>query len=250
MISYPYSSKDLNILSILDKLPSIKVLDLSGLKLDLNCALKIRNHLYYYKVIQVLDLSNTTITEEMSKEIADGIMKAKSLEKIYLENTGMVKGLSNILYNLAFQPTIKIVDISNNSTCDAKETATSIYKLIKMSNSIQILICRNVNNLNSCLTQDFYTSLGDNASLSYLDLSNSGPIQDYANFAKSIALNGYKKGKLKKLLLSGINLNFNNLMNMINNFEITENEHFSRYGYLFSNIQKDSKEYYEKKIHM
>ena len=57
----------------------------------------------------------------MSNELADGIMKAKALEKLYISNNNMVKGLSNILYNLAFQPSIKIIDISNNNSCDKKK---------------------------------------------------------------------------------------------------------------------------------
>ena len=43
-----YNQKDLNILTMLDKLPTLKVLDLSHCKLDINQASRIRNHLYYY----------------------------------------------------------------------------------------------------------------------------------------------------------------------------------------------------------
>ena len=43
----------------------------------------------------------------------------------------MVKGLSSILYNLAFQPAIKFIDISNNKSCDKKETSISLQKKLK-----------------------------------------------------------------------------------------------------------------------
>ena len=58
-----YSQKDLNILTILDKLPTIRVLDMSNCRLDINQSLRIRNHLYYYNKIEVLDLSNCNLND-------------------------------------------------------------------------------------------------------------------------------------------------------------------------------------------
>ena len=94
---YNYSTKDLNILTILDNLPSLKILDVSNVALNLNTILRIRNHLYYYKKITVLDLSYCNMDDAMCNELADGIMKAKALEKLYISGNRMVKGLSNIL---------------------------------------------------------------------------------------------------------------------------------------------------------
>ena len=105
-------------------------MDVSNVTLNLNNILRIRNHLYYYKKITVLDLSYCNLNDQMSNELADGIMKAKGLEKLYLQGNQMVKGLSNILYNLAFQPSIKVIDISDNQTCDKKETSISLHKLL------------------------------------------------------------------------------------------------------------------------
>ena len=102
-----YNQKELNILTMLDKLTTIKVLDLSNCKLDINQSLRIRNHLYYYNKIEVLDLSNCNLNDMMAKEIADGLMRVKSLEKLYLNNNDLNLGLSTILYNLAFQPSIR-----------------------------------------------------------------------------------------------------------------------------------------------
>ena len=158
----------------MDNLPSLKILDVSNINLDINSVLRIRNHLYYYKKITVLDLSYCNISDPLSNELADGIMKAKALEKLYLVGNKMVKGLSNILYNLAFQPSIKIIDVSNNQTCDRKETAISLHKFIKMSQTVNTIIANNIQNLNKELTKDFYSSLGDSNNLVYLDLSNNG----------------------------------------------------------------------------
>lgn len=152
----PYSTKDLNILTILDKLPNLKVLDLENVKLDKNASLRIRNHLYYYRKIVVLNVNGCGINDDMAKEIADGIMKAKSLEKLYIANNNMNKGLSSFLYNLAFQPSIKVIDISKNNSCDKIETANSLYKLLKMSQTIEYLICSDISSLNNSLKEDFF----------------------------------------------------------------------------------------------
>ena len=89
-------------------------------------------------------LSECNLNDEMAKEIADGVMKAKALEKLYLGNNQMIKGLSNILYNLAFQPSIKVIDISGNASSHRIETSVALYKLLKMSQTIESLICSKI----------------------------------------------------------------------------------------------------------
>ena len=242
-----YSSKDLNILTILDKLPNLKVLDLEKVNLDKNSSLRIRNHLYYYKKIVVLNISSCGINDDMAKEIADGIMKAKSLEKLYIGNNNMNKGLSNILYNLAFQPSIKVIDISKNNSCDKYETATSLYKLLKMSQTIEYLICSNISALNNSLKEDFFYSLGDSNSLCYLDLSSSGNFTNIRLLGNAISFNGLKNGSLKYIDISFTSLNYNSFISLIQSLEVCESDHFSWYGFqLNTNIAKDSHEYYKK----
>jgi ubiquitin-protein ligase/Ran GTPase-activating protein (RanGAP) involved in mRNA processing and transport len=246
-----YSHKDFNMLTIIDKLPNLKVLDLTNTALDINSALRIRNHLYYFKTLEVLNLSNCKLGDEMAKEIADGIMKAKSLEKIYLDKNELVKGLANILYNLAFQPSLKLIDISENNKADVKETSVALYKLIKMSQSLNTLICRSIPNLLNNLTSEFFYSLGDNSSLSYLDISLCGTLSDsYTKYlGQAVAFNALKKGALNTLLLRGIDITYPKFCEFINSLEVSESLHFTWYGTLFnSNILKDSKEYYEKKF--
>ena len=64
------------------------------------------------------------LIEKNSEQIEDPIHKIKYfLEKLYISGNRMVRGLSNILYNLAFQPSIRIIDISSNTTCDKNETS-------------------------------------------------------------------------------------------------------------------------------
>ena len=249
-LSYNYSNKDLNILTILDNMPSLKTLDVSEVSLNLNTILRIRNHLYFYKKITVLDLSYCSLNDQMSNELADGIMKAKGLEKLYIAGNKMVKGLSNILYNLAFQPSIKVIDISDNQTCDRKETSTSLHKLIKMSQTIDTIIANNLPNLNKELTNDFYYALGDSNNLTYLDLNKNGVFSNVSSLGMAISFNALKNGSLSYLDISYCGFNCDTFNNLINGLKISEDDHNKWYGFQFnSNIQKDTPDYFNKVFH-
>jgi ubiquitin-protein ligase/Ran GTPase-activating protein (RanGAP) involved in mRNA processing and transport len=248
--SYNYSNKELNILTILDNMPSLKILDLSNVTLNLNNILRIRNHLYYYKKITVLDLSYCNLNDEMSNELADGIMKAKGLEKLYIKGNKLVKGLSTILYNLAFQPSIKIIDISDNQTCDKKETSISLHKLIKMSQTVDTIIANNLTNFNKELTNDFYYALGDNNNLAYLDLSKNGNFSNVFNLGMAISFNALKNGSLSYLDISFCGFNWDTFNNLIKGMKVSENDHNKWYGFQFnSNIAKESPQYYNREFH-
>jgi len=248
--SYNYSNKDLNILTIIDSLPSLKVLDLSNNTLDLNTILRIRNHLYYYKKITVLDLSYCNLDDQMCNELADGIMKAKALEKLYIRGNKMVKGLSNILYNLAFQPSIKVIDISDNQTCDKRETSISLHKFIKMSQNVDTIIANNLINFNKELQNDFYYALGDNNNLVYLDLSNNGYFSNVTNLGMGISFNALKNGSLAYLDISNCGFNYDTFITLIKGMKVSENDHNKWYGYQYnSNIIKDTSQYFNQVFH-
>ena len=248
--SYNYSTKELNILTILDNLPSLKILDVSNIALNLNSILRIRNHLYYYKKITVLDLTNCCLNDNLCNELADGIMKAKALEKIYISGNKMIKGLSSILYNLAFQPSIRIVDISNNQTCDKKETAISLHKFIKMSQTVNTIIANNLPNFNKELDNDFYYSLGDSNNLEYLDLSKNGNFSNVSNLGMAISFNALKNGSLSYLDISYCSFNWDNFNNLIKGMKVSENDHNKWYGFQFnSNLQKETPEYFNRVFH-
>ena len=247
---YNYSTKDLNILTILDNLPSLKILDVSNVALNLNTILRIRNHLYYYKKITVLDLSYCNMDDAMCNELADGIMKAKALEKLYISGNRMVKGLSNILYNLAFQPSIKVIDISSNNTCDRKETSISLHKFIKMSQTVETIIANDIKSLNKDLTNDFYYALGDSNNLVYLDLSKNGNFSNLTNLGMALSFNALKNGSLSYLDISFCDINIGQLKNFLKGLKVSENDHNKWYGYQFnSNIVKDTPEYYNQFFH-
>ena len=248
--SFTHSTKDLNILTILDNLPSLKVLDVSNVQLNLNTVLRIRNHLYFYKKITVLDLSNCSLDDQMSNELADGIMKAKALEKLYISSNKMIRGLSSILYNLAFQPSIKIIDLSSNTTCDKKETSSSLHKFIKMSQTVDTIIAHGMKGFNRELSNDFYYALGDSNSLAYLDLSNNGLFSNINNLGMAISFNALKNGSLTYLDISFCGINIDQFKNFLKGLKVSENDHNKWYGFQFNtNILKDTPDYFNQKFH-
>jgi hypothetical protein len=81
-----------------------------------------------------------------------------------MANNGNIgKGAESIIYNLAFSPKIRHIDFTNDSltTVDAAE---AVYKLIKISGSLETLILSNTN-INSYLKEEFFIALGENKTL-------------------------------------------------------------------------------------
>ena len=91
-------------------------------------------------MIRELDLTDAGMTLPVVKEIADGLMRAKQLEIIKVgNNRDMGKGVNSLIYNLAFSPKIRYIDISYAAATDA-DTAEALYKLLKISGAIETLI--------------------------------------------------------------------------------------------------------------
>lgn len=125
-----------------------------------------------FKNIQEIDLTNCFLDQQKSKEIADGLMRAKQLQIIKLsKNSGIGKGADAILYNLAFSPKIAHIDLSENPL-NSSDTAEAIYKLVKISGSLETLILRNTQ-INNQLKEEFFIALGENKTLQYLNLDST-----------------------------------------------------------------------------
>ena len=60
-------------------------------------------------------MTNTGIKVEEGKEIADGLIKAKKLEIIKLGKNGSLDP-TQIIYNLAFTPNVKYIDLHECTT--------------------------------------------------------------------------------------------------------------------------------------
>jgi hypothetical protein len=91
-----------------------------------------------------LDLTGTNLNKTKSKEIADGLIRAKQLEVLKMGKNAALD-CSQILYNLAFSPKIRHIDMTGNTLSNTDETAESLYKLIKISGSIQNLLLGGTN---------------------------------------------------------------------------------------------------------
>lgn len=243
------SNNEFNMLTILEKMNELKTLDCSDTALNNYNILRIRNHLYNHKTIQSLNLKNSSLSNEFCKELADGIMKAKNLQTLDLSDNNCGKGIPTMIYNLAFQPNFKSLNVSK-CTVDLNEMASAIYKLIKMSMSLEYVDLSNISSLNSSLTKDFFFSLGENSCLKALNMNQSGGLSstNLTYLGNAIAFNTLKKGELVSLSLENCGINsYDNFERFVDALSISENCHNIHYNSPFNReLTKDNKEYYNK----
>lgn len=117
-------------------------------------------------------MTNCYLDQQKSKEIADGLMRAKQLQIIKMgKNSNIGKGADAILYNLAFSPRITHIDLSDDML-NSSDTAEAIYKLVKISGSLETLILHNTQ-INNMLKEEFFIALGENKTLTHLNLNNT-----------------------------------------------------------------------------
>ena len=78
-------------------------------------------------------------------------MRSKKLRIFEIHNsTSLANGLGQIIYNLSFSPNLEMIDISRTLS-NTNETIVSLYKLLNISASIEVVLATNVNGLNSAL---------------------------------------------------------------------------------------------------
>ncbi len=83
------------------------------------------------------------------------------------------------------------------------DTAEALYKLVKISGSLETLVLRNTN-INNYLKEEFFIALGENKTLNYLNIDNT----TYMNanninlLGKACAMNFRKNGNLKYLSIA------------------------------------------------
>ena len=155
-----------------------------------------------FKNIQELDLTNCNLDQQKSKDIADGLMRAKQLQIIKMaKNQNIGKGADAILYNLAFSPKITHIDFSDD-IMSSDGTAEAIYKLVKISGSLETLILHNTQ-INNYLKEEFFIALGENKTLVTLNLNSNAVTQigQLGLLGKACAMNHKKQGSLKYLYL-------------------------------------------------
>lgn len=86
-------------------------------------------------------MSKTNLQTAPAKEIADGLMRAKNIEVIKMrENLWL--DCSQIIYNLAFSPKIKHIDLTGSciNANKWKEIVEALFKLLKISGSVETIM--------------------------------------------------------------------------------------------------------------
>lgn len=88
-------------------------------------------------------------------------MRAKKLKIFEIHNSqNLNNGLSSLIYNLSFfSPNLQLLDISRCQS-NVVETVVSLYKMLKITNSVEAVIARNIGGLNQNLIEQFWISLG------------------------------------------------------------------------------------------
>lgn len=86
-------------------------------------------------------------------------MRAKALEIIKVgNNPNMGKSVNAIIYNLAFSPKIRFIDLESMSSVDP-DTAEALYKLLNISGSVETINLYNCNVI-PILKEDFWKAVG------------------------------------------------------------------------------------------
>lgn len=142
----------------------------------------------------------------VAKEIADGLMRAKQLEVIRLRNCKDLDS-NQMIYNLAFSPKIRVIDLNNNGKVN-NDTVEALFKLLKISGSIQVLDLGETSFLN-VVSEDFSKALGENKTLEYINVSRpmsdrSAVVSGLQRLFKGIAFNAMKNGSLTEVIAKNI----------------------------------------------
>jgi len=74
-----------------------------------------------------------------------------------------------MIYNLAFSPKVKHIDLTSCTKSASPETAEALFKLLKISGSIETLLLGDTD-IAKKLSQQFYVSLGECKTLNTLVL--------------------------------------------------------------------------------
>ena len=170
-------------------------------------------------------------------------MRAKQLEILNLKNNPrMASKVSTIIYNLAFSPKIRHINLSDLGSSNA-EMAEAVMKLIKISGAIETLILRNTK-VEAYLTQEFYMALGENKTLKYLNLDTSTAVTSSANIqllGKAVAMNAYRNGALEGISIMSWFSTFLRFKNFYCAMMMSEKDHEVWYGdkKLANEMEKD-----------
>jgi Ran GTPase-activating protein (RanGAP) involved in mRNA processing and transport len=190
-----------------------------------------------FKNIRELNLTKCNLNTAMFKEIADGLMRAKQLEIIRMGDN-IAADPTTVIYNLAFSPKIKMIDLTNVTQASSAACMEAFYKLLKISGSIETLLLPGCDFMKG-LSNDFCEALGENKTIEHLNFDHAtrngtgaAMWRGLLSLAKGIAMNKYKNGSLSYVSLYNVNDFSTNdrIHTFFEAFKISEYDHEMMYG--------------------
>jgi len=179
------------------------VLDVSSCQISDFDSKAIGKILADFKCMRELNMNGCNLNQNTVKDVADGLMRAKQLEIVKMANIPtMGRSVNSVIYNLAFSPKIKFIDLEGMKATDS-DTAEALFKLVNISGSIETLNLNRSDVINK-LTEDFYKSVGQSKSLKYLNLgleNDNISATSASLIAKAVSMNKRSKGGLEALVL-------------------------------------------------
>lgn len=142
------------------------------------------------------------------------------------------KGLASIVYNLSFSPKLRYLNISKCGGVTATDLLESLYKLLRITGSLEVLDCSLISGLNLKLNREFFISLGENRTLHHLNLNNCGELSgiNLDLLGKATAFNAKKGGQLTILNLRTNVSSYQNLRKLIESMQISNYDHECWFG--------------------
>lgn len=218
----------------------LQVIDVSNCVISVADAKAIGKVLADFKNIRELTMNNCSLTINTVKDVADGLMRAKQLEIVKMANNpSMGKAINTVIYNLAFSPRIKFIDLEGMKATD-NDTAEAIFKLINISGSIETLNLYGTDVIPK-LTEDFFKAVGHSKSIKYLNLGLDAVTRaaQHANVAKAISMNAREKGLLEAVNLENWFQGYNYMTQFLISLKVSDYDHEMWYG--DKNFAKDMK---------
>ena len=195
---------------------------------DLICNYLIQNT----NLVQV-HFINSIKTDRVGGCIADGMMRNKKISKLLLSRiTEAPLSFDSIIYNLAFNPSLKHIQVNRCTIGSIVSFIDKLQKLVSINSTIEELVLTNIIDLPKNLGIELYRAFGANQTLKLLDISQEDTSSEIAHptqFGHSVAANAHKKGVLTHLYLDGC-LGKQSLNDFVEGLHYTKNLIDSWYG--------------------
>jgi len=143
----------------------------------------------------------------------------------------MGNALGTVIYNLAFSPKIRHIDVSDAIKSSA-EVAEAFYKLIKISGAVETLNMRNSGVAQHLNNEDFFKALGENKTIKHLMIDAVGPVSSDQQklLGKAVAMNAYRNGALEMLSVEKWFKSKGTFWYFIDSLNISNKDHELWYG--------------------